>query len=260
MKHVYIMRGGENYYKVGVAVNVNSRLSSIKTSNPFKVELVASRFLENAETVESSIHKRLVEFRAEAQNEWFVLTASQVLELTIHLASHRQPAFLNQQVTTETLLARLDSEHADMSSKVRDIAGKLTAVTAKIDALTDVVKELNDHKTVATLRPVSEAITKPSTSQFAIPSALHDADELAPAALRVLRLEGRASTSLLQRRLSVGYARAARIMDQLEAAGYVGPADGVNPREVLIAPVDVAADMELEDAGYPPTFLEPTAP
>ena len=44
----------------------------------------------------------------------------------------------------------------------------------------------------------------------------------------------RASASLLQRRLQVGYARAARIIDQLEAAGVVGPAEGANPREVLI--------------------------
>jgi S-DNA-T family DNA segregation ATPase FtsK/SpoIIIE len=44
----------------------------------------------------------------------------------------------------------------------------------------------------------------------------------------------RASASLLQRRLSIGYARAARIIDQLEAAGVVGPAEGSKPREVLI--------------------------
>lgn len=42
------------------------------------------------------------------------------------------------------------------------------------------------------------------------------------------------STSLLQRKLHVGYARAARILDQLEDAGYVGPPDGSKPREVLI--------------------------
>ena len=42
------------------------------------------------------------------------------------------------------------------------------------------------------------------------------------------------STSLLQRRLHVGYARAARLLDQLEAAGIVGPPDGSKPREVLI--------------------------
>jgi S-DNA-T family DNA segregation ATPase FtsK/SpoIIIE len=43
----------------------------------------------------------------------------------------------------------------------------------------------------------------------------------------------KASASLLQRRLSIGYARAARILDQLEAAGYVSPAEGPKPREVI---------------------------
>ena len=43
----------------------------------------------------------------------------------------------------------------------------------------------------------------------------------------------RASASLLQRRLKIGYARAARIIDQLEARGYIGPFDGSNARQVL---------------------------
>ena len=44
----------------------------------------------------------------------------------------------------------------------------------------------------------------------------------------------RASASLLQRRLSIGYSRAARILDQLEAAGIVGPGEGSKPRDVLV--------------------------
>ena len=42
------------------------------------------------------------------------------------------------------------------------------------------------------------------------------------------------STSLLQRRMSIGYGRAARIIDQLELAGVLGPANGSKPRDVLI--------------------------
>jgi S-DNA-T family DNA segregation ATPase FtsK/SpoIIIE len=60
-----------------------------------------------------------------------------------------------------------------------------------------------------------------------------DADRLLPDAVEVIREYDRASASLLQRRLKVGYARAARIIDQLEARGYIGAFDGSNARVVL---------------------------
>ena len=46
---------------------------------------------------------------------------------------------------------------------------------------------------------------------------------------------GKASASMLQRRLSVGYARAARLLDELEEAGIIGPSNGAKPREILIS-------------------------
>lgn len=60
-----------------------------------------------------------------------------------------------------------------------------------------------------------------------------EADRLLPDAVAVIREYDRASASLLQRRLKIGYARAARIIDQLEARGYVGAFDGSNARMVL---------------------------
>ena len=60
-------------------------------------------------------------------------------------------------------------------------------------------------------------------------------DELFADAVRAICQYDRASASLLQRRLSIGYARAARIVDQLEAAGVIGPQEGSKPREVLIS-------------------------
>ncbi len=58
-------------------------------------------------------------------------------------------------------------------------------------------------------------------------------DPLFDKALEIIMQNDKASASLLQRRLSIGYARAARILDQLEAAGYVGPAEGSKPRDVI---------------------------
>jgi S-DNA-T family DNA segregation ATPase FtsK/SpoIIIE len=60
-----------------------------------------------------------------------------------------------------------------------------------------------------------------------------DADRLLHEAVDVIREYDRASASLLQRRLKVGYARAARMIDQLEARGYIGAFDGSNARQVL---------------------------
>ena len=60
-----------------------------------------------------------------------------------------------------------------------------------------------------------------------------DADRLLLDAVGVIQEYDRASASLLQRRLKIGYARAARIIDQLEARGYIGPFEGSNARQVL---------------------------
>ena len=58
-------------------------------------------------------------------------------------------------------------------------------------------------------------------------------DDLFPEAINVLRTTGRASTSMLQRRLKIGYNRAARIMDLMEARGIVGPDNGSKPRDII---------------------------
>ena len=59
-------------------------------------------------------------------------------------------------------------------------------------------------------------------------------------AVRVVVEAGKASTSLLQRRLRVGYSRASRLIDEMEENGIVGPADGARPREVMITSVEQA--------------------
>lgn len=61
-----------------------------------------------------------------------------------------------------------------------------------------------------------------------------EVDEMFEEAVRVVCRFDRASASLLQRRLSIGYARAARILDQLHNAGVVGPVQGAKPRDVLV--------------------------
>lgn len=63
-------------------------------------------------------------------------------------------------------------------------------------------------------------------------------DDMYQDALRVVIESRKASTSLLQRRLRIGYARAARIIEEMEDQGVIGPADGSRPRDVLISSMD----------------------
>ena len=62
-----------------------------------------------------------------------------------------------------------------------------------------------------------------------------DGDELLPAAVEVVLETGQASVSMLQRRLKLGYSRAARLVDQMEERGIVGPFEGSKPRQLLIS-------------------------
>ena len=65
-------------------------------------------------------------------------------------------------------------------------------------------------------------------------SGCDEDEEIIQNCIEVIRSEQKASVSLLQRRLKLGYGRAARIMDEIENRGIVGPSNGAEPREILI--------------------------
>lgn len=73
-----------------------------------------------------------------------------------------------------------------------------------------------------------------------------DEDDLYEEAREIVIQTGKASTSYLQRKFRIGYARAARLIDILEEKGVIGPGDGAKPREVLIKPEGGVAESNLE--------------
>ena len=76
--------------------------------------------------------------------------------------------------------------------------------------------------------------SKPTASDPTPTAEELDGDEMLPAAVDVILETGQASVSMLQRRLKLGYARAARIVDEMEEKGIVGPFQGSKPRTILI--------------------------
>jgi S-DNA-T family DNA segregation ATPase FtsK/SpoIIIE len=72
-------------------------------------------------------------------------------------------------------------------------------------------------------------------------------DELYEQAREIVIQSGKASSSYLQRRLKVGYARAARLLDMLEERGVVGPGEGAKPREVLVSSANETGEGDLPE-------------
>ena len=91
----------------------------------------------------------------------------------------------------------------------------------------DVLEEIEKKAQQTGKKPASVSDPEPSDEEL-------EGDEMLPAAVDVILETGQASVSMLQRRLKLGYARAARIVDEMEEKGIVGPFQGSKPRAILI--------------------------
>jgi S-DNA-T family DNA segregation ATPase FtsK/SpoIIIE len=97
------------------------------------------------------------------------------------------------------------------------------------------IKRITDHIRQQAKPEYNEQVTM-GDQEAEMPEELSDErDELYDEAVMIVTDMGRASTSVLQRRLSIGYGRAAKILDIMEREGFIGPADGAKPRKVLPA-------------------------
>lgn len=101
----------------------------------------------------------------------------------------------------------------------------LPEINRLIKFVKDQGKPTYDEEIINVLkRPVSHVVEKPD-----------EKDSMFEKAVELVLLTGQASASYLQRKLKLGYARAARILDQMELEGIVGPSEGSKPREILVS-------------------------
>lgn len=102
----------------------------------------------------------------------------------------------------------------------------------EIEAIVEFLQEKNDPPVFA--EEVQRQIDSDDDNAPTAGTGENEGDELLPNAIDVLRSTKRASTSMLQRRLRIGYNRAARLMEELEDRGIVGPENGSSPREIMV--------------------------
>lgn len=134
----------------------------------------------------------------------------------------------------EKLLGRGDMLYIppDLAKPVR-IQGCFVS-DKELAALIDYLKKQKsaEYDDQITSLPVANSQGKGGIAPVSGDSGPHD--QLYENAIKVIQDTGKASTTFLQRKLSVGYARAAKILDELEVAGIVGPGNGAKPRDILI--------------------------
>lgn len=159
---------------------------------------------------------------------------------------------VSQKVDSRTILDRMGADallgKGDMlvlppgSDKLIRLQGAFTS-DGEIERVTAFWK---DQGKPDFIKEIKEKIEKPVIDLPDIDDS--EDEEMVEQALEVIRQSKRASTSSLQRRLRIGYTRAARIMDLLEERGIIGPPDGAGPREILIdLDGEIPQNMEIDN-------------
>ncbi len=138
----------------------------------------------------------------------------------------------------EKLLGKGDMLYSPLgASKASRVQGCYVS-SKEISAVVEYIKSNHDNNydeaVMDEIEKQVEAAQKPSKGGGFEADGDDGADVMLDQAIEVVVDAGQASTSLLQRRLKLGYARAARIIDQMEERGIVGPYEGSKPRKVLI--------------------------
>ena len=137
----------------------------------------------------------------------------------------------------EKLVGKGDMLYAPLGEgKPRRVQGCF--ITAEeIERVVEFIKETGEASySEDVIRQIEKVVQEKDKKGAPAPDAApeDDADELLAAAAEVALETGQASVSMLQRRLKLGYSRAARLVDQMEERGIVGPFEGSKPRQLLI--------------------------
>ncbi len=206
-------------------VIVIDELADIMLFAPVEVEDSVTRLAQLSRA--TGIHMVLATQRPSVDVITGLIKANIPSRIAFNVASQIDSRVILDQAGAEKLLGRGDMLYVPPdASKPQRIQGVFVS-EPEIDKLIEYLKRSGiepQYTEEVTTIPISKLTGKAGGSK----------DDLFEEAVRTVTQYDRASASLLQRRLSIGYARAARLLDELEAAGVVGVSDGSKPRDVLV--------------------------
>jgi S-DNA-T family DNA segregation ATPase FtsK/SpoIIIE len=218
--------GAEGETKLPLIVIVIDELADLMATSANEVEGAIVRLAQLARA--TGIHLMVATQRPSVDVITGLIKANIPTRIAFSVASQIDSRTIIDQAGAEKLLGRGDMLYlsSDFANKPKRIQGVL--VTEK--EIQSVAGFLKDQGAAE----YDESILSFGT-RGAGPGSEEDIDDdLYNDAKQIVIQSGKASASLLQRRLRVGYARAARLLDILESQGVVGPADGARPRDILV--------------------------
>jgi S-DNA-T family DNA segregation ATPase FtsK/SpoIIIE len=214
--------------KLSYIVVIIDELADLMLVAPADVEMAIARITQMARA--AGIHCIVATQRPSVDVITGVIKANIPARIAFQVASRVDSRTILDAMGADKLLGKGDMLYLPPGSgNLKRAQGAL--ITDK--ELEDIVNFIAKQGKPSYEMEIHQQLSKPSANTD-IESGIDEDEELIQQCIEVIRSEQKASVSLMQRRLRLGYTRAARIMDELEGRGIVGPSQGAEPREILI--------------------------
>ncbi len=214
--------------KLSYIVVIIDELADLMLVAPADVEMAIARITQMARA--AGIHCIVATQRPSVDVITGVIKANIPARIAFQVASKVDSRTILDQMGADKLLGKGDMLYLPPGSAKLTRAQGALVTDQEIQAVVDFIAVQGKPSYEI---EIHQQLQKPARD-FDEEGESEEDEELAEDCVEIIRSEGKASTSLLQRRLKIGYGRAARMMDILEERGVVGPARGAEPREILI--------------------------
>jgi len=212
--------------KISYIVVVIDELADLMQTSPADVETAIARITQMARA--AGIHLIVATQTPRADVVTGVIKANIPSRIAFQVASKIDSRVILDENGADRLLGQGDMLYLPPSASRLIRAQGVLVTDDEIHRLVEFVAAQSAPAFDATMH---EKLQSPVTPEEEVTD---EDEELVEKCLEIIRQEKRASTSLLQRRLRLGYTRAARIVDILEQRGILGPGEGAKPREILV--------------------------
>jgi len=217
----YNARAQERMPKIVVVID---ELADLMSASGREVEATIVRIAQMARAV--GIHLVLATQRPSVDVITGLIKANVPGRIAFAVASQTDSRTILDQSGAEKLLGRGDMLFTSAEvAKPKRLQGALVSIS-EIERIVSFLRRKGEPDYNMAITEITKAGTVFDESD--------DSDPVLAEAIAIVLQSGKASTSYLQRRLRLGYARAARVMDLMELAGVIGPGSGAKPREILV--------------------------